>query len=305
MVSVSRRLLPSTSALAAFDAVARLGSFSAAADELSLTQGAVSRQVANLEAQLGIALFVREGRGASLTAQGRAYADAIAGALGAIRSASLAAITRTEPDTLNLAVPPTFGTRWLMPRLPGFIAMHPSITLHVATRIGRFDFAAESLDAAVYVGENGWGAEVATELLLRETVTPMCSPDFAAANGVKAPQDLARLPLLHLKSRSAAWDDWFRPHGLPRRTAGGMTFEQFSTVAQACAAGMGMALLPIFLMRGELDRRELTMPFAGSMVSRSGYFLVYPKSRAGHQPLAAFRDWIAAEARSFAEDKPA
>ena len=132
MTSLSRKLLPSTSALAAFDSVARLGSFSAAADELALTQGAISRQVMSLEEQLGVRLFERGARGVALTTEGSAYAKSIAAALGEIRSASLQIMTKTHGNTLNLAMLPTFGTRWLLPRIPDFVANHPEITINFA-----------------------------------------------------------------------------------------------------------------------------------------------------------------------------
>ena len=153
MTSLSRKLLPSTSALAAFDSVARLGSFSLAADELSLTQGAISRQVMSLEEQLGVRLFERGARGVSLTGEGQTYAKAIGTALSDIRSASLQIMTKTHGNTLNLAMLPTFGTRWLLPRIPDFVAAHPEITLNFATRIGQFDFEKESLDMAIHIGQ--------------------------------------------------------------------------------------------------------------------------------------------------------
>lgn len=301
MTSLQRRLLPSTSALAAFDAVARLGSFSAAAQELSLTQGAISRQIGNLEAQLSATLFLREGRGASLTEAGRAYSDAIATALATIRAASLEVMTGKHADSLTLAIPPTFGTRWLMPRIRGFVAENPGITLHFATRIHPFDFATEAMDAAIYVGEATWpGAEMV--LLMGEVVVPVCSPGFRALNAPTTPADLRSLPLLHLKSRPTAWDRWFQACGEPATNTNGMTFEQFATVAQACAAGLGVALLPTFLMSTELQTGQLVVAVDRPTRSGAGYYLVHPKTPRIRGPLAAFKRWLVDEAESFQRD---
>lgn len=300
MTSLQRRLLPSTSALAAFDAVARLGSFSTAAQELSLTQGAISRQIANLEAQLAATLFHREGRGASLTDVGRAYHEAISGALAAIRSASLDAMTKRHADTLTLAIPPTFGTRWLMPRISGFVAQNPGITLNFATRIRPFDFAAERIDAAIYVGETMWpGAEMV--MLMGETVVPTCSPSFRLPHAPAAPADLKTVPLLHLKSRPSAWSRWFEACGETPASTDGMTFEQFTTVAQACVAGLGVALLPVFLVATELQSGQLVVAVDRPTTSGAGYYLVHPKGQGAAGPLAAFKRWLVTEAAQFAD----
>ena len=165
MTTLSRKLLPSSSALAAFDSVARLGSFSLAADELSLTQGAISRQVMSLEEQLGVRLFERGARGVSLTAEGRTYAKAIGAALGEIRAASLQLMTKTHGSVLNLAMLPTFGTRWLLPRIPDFVDSHPEITINFATRIGQFDFEREGIDMAIHIGQPDWPAAESTFLM--------------------------------------------------------------------------------------------------------------------------------------------
>lgn len=298
MTSLQRRLLPSTSALAAFDAVARLGSFSTAAQELSLTQGAISRQIANLEAQLSTVLFVREGRGASLTETGRSYHAAIASALAAIRSASLDAMTRRHADTLTLAIPPTFGTRWLMPRIRGFVEKNPGITLNFATRIRPFDFAAENIDAAIYVGESVWpGADMV--MLMGETVVPVCSPGFQALHRPASPADLKGLPLLHLKSRPSAWKRWFEDCGEAGGNTDGMTFEQFVTIAQACVAGLGVALLPVFLAATELQSGQLVVAVHRPTTSGAGYYLVHPKGQGARGPLATFKRWLVEEAQAF------
>ncbi|EMS98289.1 LysR family transcriptional regulator [Agrobacterium tumefaciens str. Cherry 2E-2-2] len=298
MTSLSRKLLPSTSALAAFDSVARLGSFSAAADELALTQGAISRQVMSLEEQLGVRLFERGARGVALTAEGRAYAKSIASALGEIRSASLQIMTKTHGNTLNLAMLPTFGTRWLLPRIPDFVANHPEITINFATRIGQFDFEREQLDMAIHIGQADWpGAE--STFLMHEMVAPVCSPQFLSAHPVEKGEDIAALPLLHMASRPGAWGHWFESLGLSLALPQGMRFEQFSSVAQACIAGLGVALMPLFLIDNELKSKQLVKAFDHQAKSPSSYYAVAPLSRANHVPVVLFRDWLVRQVEAY------
>lgn len=301
MTEMHRRLLPSTSALAAFDAVARLGSFSAAAEALSLTQGAISRQIAVLEAQLGVQLFHRSSRGVALSDPGRAYADSIRPALAGIRAASLEVMTNQHGNGLKLAILPTFGTRWLMPRIPAFVARHPQITISFATRIGRFDFATDGIDAAIHIGTPDWPDADCT-FLMTETVAPVASPAFLAAHPVRDAADLQSLPLLHMMSRPGAWRHWFESLSLPAAPSGGMQFEQFSTVAQACAAGLGVALMPLFLIRPELGSGQLVPAFDHPVESPSAYYLVSPHTRRAHKPVEAFRSWITEEVHAFVKD---
>lgn len=306
MSNLSRKLLPSTAALAAFDSVARLGSFSLAAEELSLTQGAISRQVSGLEEQLGAVLFDRTSRGVVLTSTGTDFAAAIAGALQQIRSASLRAMTKRHNDQLNLAILPTFGTRWLMPRIPGFVARHPEITLNFATRIGVFDFDRDGIDLAIHVGpkgENGpeWpGADFT--FLMDEMVAPVCSPAFLDAHPVTRPEDLMRLPLLHMASRPGAWRHWFDSLHVAGNVSEGMRFEQFGSVTQACLAGLGVGLMPLFLIDTELASGQLKEAFPHQVISPSAYYAVTPQGRGNFPPVMAFRAWLIEEVARYRQE---
>lgn len=294
MTNVQRRLLPSSSALAAFDAVARLGSISAAAEELSLTQGAVSRQILALEEQLATTLFARNARGVTLTPEGAAYARKIGEALSLIRNASLQVMTGAHDNTLTIAILPTFGTRWLMPRIPRFVSAHPEITLNFATRIGKFDFDRDGIDAAIHVGQPDW-PDADCRFLMGESVVPVASPDFLAGHPVSAASDLLALPRLDMASRPGAWEHWFAAAGVDGVSGKGMRFEQFSSVAQAAIAGLGVALMPLFLIRSELETGQLAIAWNLPVKSLSSYYLVAPKKRAGHPPVRAFCDWLIAE----------
>lgn len=298
---MQRRLLPAMGALAAFEAVARLGSFSEAARELSLTQSAVSKQMATLEGQFGIVLFERRGRGVVLTKEGAAYAATIREALAMIRAASLRAMSGKASQTLNLAILPTFGTRWLMPRIPSFITQHPEVTLNFATRIGHFDVAHDDFDTAIQIGSPEWpGME--TTFLMHETVAPMASPAFLRDNPIAAPGDLARLPLLHLESRPEAWEHWFGSVGVEAPAMHGMRFEQFSIVTQACIAGVGIALLPQFLITSEIESGQLVVAFDHPVRSPRSYYLLSPHDRADLPPVVAFRHWLVAEVAAWSQE---
>jgi DNA-binding transcriptional LysR family regulator len=290
-MNVQRRLLPNIGALAAFEAMARLGSFTAAARELDLTQGAVSRQISLLEDQFGRRLFERDSRNVRLSTAGEIYAEAVRSALGQLRDAALGLMSNRHSGSLNLAILPTFGTRWLMPLIPDFVARHPDITINFATRIGRFDFTRERLDAAIHHGMPDWPDADCT-LLMHETVVPVVSPEFLASRAIAAPADISRLPLLHMATRPGAWSEWFEAQGLSAPTGPGMQFEQFGTVAQACMAGLGVALLPQVLIAGELQRGQLVPAPGTPMQSRSAYYLVVPHDKRGHPPVASFRDWL-------------
>lgn len=290
----ARRFLPSLSLLTAFEAAARTGSITAAARELDLTQSAVSRQIKALENQLGVELFLRERQTIRLTVAGDSYAREIREALRRISSASLNLRANPHGGTLNLAILPTFGARWLAPRLGQFLAGNPGITINLVTRLSPFDFRLDSIDAAIHFGDAVWpGAELT--LLMREETIPACSPDFKHAHGIEAPSDLLHVPLLHLTTRPDAWERWFTETGVAFETLHGMLFDQFATASQAAIGGLGVALLPTFLIQDELARGELVAAVDRPMQSAQRYYLAFPRERAAYPPLVAFRDWIVKE----------
>ena len=274
-----RRFTPSTAELLAFDAVARLGGFSLAAKELSLTQSAVSRQVAALENALGTILFERANRRVSLTKTGAQYADEISQALRIIRDATLQMVTNRQGQVLNIAVLPTFGTRWLMPRISGFVAQHPDITLNFSTRIGRFDFASQGLDIAIYHGLPDWPGVDCT-LIMAETMVPVAAAGFSGR--VENAQKLT------LHSRPDAWESF------GGNTGAGMTFEHFSTLSQACIAGIGVALMPEFLIETELARGDLKV-VGDRFVNNAAYYIAEPQKPVQNAAAEKFKHWVLAQ----------
>ena len=290
-MAIARRFLPSMSLLYAFEAAARSASFTAAAAELNLTQSAVSRQIRALEDMLGCALFLRERQTVKLTAAGEAYAEEIRDALHRIATATLGLRANPGGGSLNLAILPTFGTRWLAPRLPGFLAENPGITINLTTRLAPFDFQYDQVDAAIHFGKAEWpGADL--EFLMGETVVPACSAELRDRLNIRTPADLVRAPLLHLASRPDAWERWFAAMDMTVGHVHGMLIDQFATAAQTAMAGMGVALLPKFLIEAELLRGDLVEAVNGAAESSGHYYLAWPPKRASYPPLRAFRSWL-------------
>jgi DNA-binding transcriptional LysR family regulator len=294
-MATPRRFLPSISLLSAFESVCRTGSTLAAARDLDLTQGAVSRLIQNLEAQLGVTLFLREGRRLVPTDGAQAYARDVVKALDLISRSSMRVRSTTGGGTLSLAILPTFGTRWLAPRLPRFLAAHPGVTLNLGTRMRPFDFEEEGFDAAIHFGDETW-PNAGFQKLFDERLVACCAPGFLAGHSVGGPDDLLALPLLQLETRPAAWSTWFRQHGIEGRVPSGMLFDQFGTMIQSAIYGLGVALLPEFLARGELADGRLVSAWGDATPGDGSYYLVWPRTGERYPPLVALREWIAGEA---------
>lgn len=290
-----RRLLPSISLLTAFESVIRTGSTLAAAQDLDLTQGAVSRLIQNLESQLGVTLFLRERRRLVPTDHALAYARDVAKALDLISRGSMRVRSSTGGGTLSLAILPTFGTRWLAPRLPRFLAEHPGITINLGTRLKPFDFEEEGYDAAIHYGEQNW-AGTGSIKLFDERLVACCAPSFLAKHSFSSARDLIGLPLLQLETRPNAWSSWFSHHGVTENVPQGMLFDQFAPMIQAVIHGLGVALLPEFLAKPELAEGRLVEILGGSVRGEGSYYLVWPSVGAWYPPLQAFRDWLQTEA---------
>jgi DNA-binding transcriptional LysR family regulator len=291
-----RKWLPPMSTLTAFEAAVRHGGFSRAGQEIGLTQSAVSRQIAQLEAWLQTPLFDRIGRRVRLNEAGRAYAEDLLPALDSIRRASARASSRPSQTALRVATLPSFGMRWLAPRLPQLTARHPDLVIDFAARSQPFDFGHEDFDAAVHFGVAEEWPGVAMDFLFREEAVPVCAPAWLAAHPLREPADLLHVPLLSQSSRRDAWARWLTAAGVDASgLAPGPAFEHFLMLAQASAAGAGVALIPSFLIRPELEAGTLVIPFARPMSTEQAYYLVYPPDALAG-PLAQFRDWMVDQA---------
>ncbi len=294
-MSRSRRFLPSVSLLCAFEAVLRTGSTAAAARELSLSQGAVSRLVQNLEQQLGRSLFERHRKRLTPTPAALAYGRDISRALDLVHRASMEVVANPGGGVLSLAILPAFGARWLAPRLARFAAANPGVTINLATRMKWFNFAAEGFDAAIHFGKDDW-REAGHMKLFEERMVACVAPGLISAHPIRHVADLAGVPRLRLETRPGAWATWFAAQGGQVDGAGGMLFDQFAPMAQAAIAGLGIALLPDFLAEPELADGRLVPVLKHPVVGTGAYWLVWPEARATYPPLVTFRDWLAEEA---------
>lgn len=279
-----RRLLPSMSQLAAFEAVCRTGSTLAAAADLSLTQGAVSKMVLALEARLGVALFQRDGRRLVPTAAAVVFERDVVKAMDLLSRGATRLRSTAGGGTLALAVLPGFGTRWLAPRLPGFVTRSAGITVNLGTRLEPFDLEAEGFDAAIHFGAPNW-PKARHLRLFDENLVACCAP----APGVAT---FAQMPKFQLQSRPTAWTDWYGRKGLPGVPPLGMMFDQFAPMIEAAVHGLGVALVPEFMVRSELADGRLMDVGGGPVPGLGSYYLVWPADRDDYPPLLAFRAWL-------------
>jgi len=277
--------------LSAFEAVLRTGATSSAARELNLTQSTVSRLVQNLEQQIQRSLFQRQKQRLVPTDAALAYGRDVSRALDLIHRATMELAANPGGGSLSLAILPAFGTQWLAPRLGNFLIDHPGISVNLSTRLKRFNFAAESFDAAIHFGTDDW-RDANHMKLFDERLTACASPAFLEGHPIRSAADLAGLPLLQLETRSEAWRIWFAAQGQTPRKVSGMLFDQFATMTQAAIAGLGIALLPDYLAKPEI-REERLVPIMKPSVEGSGsYWLVWPEAGEQYPPLDAFRRWL-------------
>lgn len=294
--------LPPLLALRAFEAAARHGSMTAAAEELHVTHGAVSRQVRALEEWLGLPLFRRHGRRLGLTEAGAAYHQSLAEAFAQIKAATGRLRAAAAPRrALTVNALPTFAIRWLLPRLARFQRRHPEVELNVVTsdqpveRLapGAFDVAVRRLPGSPPPGHRA-------EAFLGEREIPVCAPELLRRAAIAAPADLARHTLLHAATRPGAWARWLAAAGCPEveATAGRQRFDHYYLALQAAADGLGVALGPLPIIEEELAAGRLVAPLAGPAVASRPYAWVVADRAGADSLVAEFCTWLEAEGRA-------
>jgi LysR family transcriptional regulator, regulator of gene expression of beta-lactamase len=287
---MDRAQLP-LNALRAFEAAARHLSFTRAAIELCVSQGAVSQQVAALEARLGTPLFRRLPRGLALTDEGHALLPVMGEALDRIGIA-LERIEGGHPrELLTLGVVGTFAIGWLLPRLADFSRACPYVDVRVSTNNNRVDLAGEGIDLALRFGGGAWHGTHA-ELVLEARMCPLCAPE--TARRMADPGALAREVLLR-SYRADEWPRWFDAAGLSCPPLRGPVFDSSALMVEAARRGLGVALAPAAMFAGDLRSGDLVQPFAQS-VDLGSYWLTRLQSRADTAAMAAFRAWLMATA---------
>lgn len=298
-----RRKIPGIDALIAFETAARHLSFTRTAEELSLTQSAVGRQVAALEEYLGTPLFNRFKRRISLTEAGEIYARRVRENLERLERDTLAAMAhRNEGGILEIAVIPTFATRWLIPRLPDFYAQHEDIVVNMTTRAEPFLFKDTRFDAAIHFGDPVWPGSVAKSLFGEEMIA-VCSPRLLTVRAKLSPQGISYFTLLHQSARPDAWLQWLARAGLHDVDGmKGQRYELFSMLVVAATAGLGVALVPRTFIAQELQSGELATPFDLPLPSDGEYYLVYPEQKENSPLVRAFEEWLIGLVRNSASE---
>lgn len=289
-----RHGIPNLGALQAFEATARLGSFSRAAEELALTHSAVYRQVAGLEERLGVALFTRVRRRVVLTEAGAEYAARVRHHLDQIEKDTLGLMSRAGVGrNLHIAVLPTLATTWLLPQLAEFARARPDITVSLSVRTLPFQFSDEPFDAAIYHAAQMWPGTRGIKLFDEEELLPVCAASMLAAVQ-EGGLPLQNLIHLHTTSRPDAWRRWYTAHGmeyLPTMNAG-PRYELFTMSLAAVRAGMGVALIPRFLAQDALDSGEVVMPVPLSLKVDEAYFFSYPLANEPGEALTELEKWL-------------
>ena len=288
------RRLPPLATLRPFEAAARLESFTRAAAELHLTHGAVSHQVRALEEHLGTPLFARHGKRVTLTAAGRAFADAVRDALGEIAQAADALRARRD-DRLSVSVLPSFASRWLMPRLIRFMDANPHLEVNVTASNALADFVADEVDVAIRFGVGPWPT-LACEKFLEDEYFPVASPKLRRGKLPRTPRELLSLGII--REDRDYWSDWFAAAGVEMeqvRATRGPIFNDSTYSLQAAARGEGIALARRSIATEDLERGTLKRLFDVSVPSRERYWFVSPRESAELPKVKAFRDWVKAE----------
>ena len=289
------RHLPPLNALKAFEAAARSESLTRAAEELCVTQGAVSQQVKALEATLGIRLFFRERQRLVITEAGRDYLAVVRDALDRIAVGTERLVQRQTSGVLTISTSPDFAAKWLVHRLGRFAEAHPDIDLRVAATIQYVDFAREEVDLAVRHGDGNWpGLDVVR--LCSEQLFPVCAPKLVSGrNRIAKAADLLKFPLLRLEDWKN-WSRWFDAAGVTATAVPGPVLNRASMLIDAAVDGQGIALARTTLAAWDLINGRLVRPIDVSLRMANTYWIVCPKATSALPKIKVFREWLLAEA---------
>lgn len=298
-----KRLAPSIAALQCFEAAARHLSFTRAAEELHLTQSAVSKQVAQLEEMLRHPLFHRVRRRLHLTPAGELYLAEVDKILTQIDISSRYILSYGgETEVLRVATQPTFGARWLIPHLKGFSQRFPNIQLDIRSELEPFDLLKAKADVIFFFGPGAWPGAVCIELF-GEEVVPVCSPEILAGRSINSAADLTDLVLLQCTSRPEAWHEWFLEQDLHTENSyHGPRFDTFYLCIRAAQAGCGIALIPKFLVADEIAEGKLVVAWGYSVPSAESHFMAYAEHAGEIPKVAGLVEWVLERAKRVASD---
>lgn len=285
------RALPPLSTLRAFEAAARLESFSRAADEIAVTHGAVSHQIRSLERSLGTALFARNGRRVALTSAGRHFAERVRAALQDLAEAAQF-VRRAEGErAVSVSMLPSFAARWLMPRLGRFMERHPAIAVNIHTSITLVDFQRDDVDLAIRFGGGHW-PDVEAQKFLDEEFFPVVSPRFNRGRLPTEPVELGKFQLM--RSNDEPWTPWFRAAGVRLKEPHSIVFTDSNLLLQAALDGRGIALARSSIAAADLRAGRLVRLFKLAVPAHGASYLVWPKGKLSANAML-FRDWLLEE----------
>src|SRR3954469_14082801 len=295
-VGAMRARLPPLNALKVFEAAARHESFTRAAEELCVTQGAVSHQVKALEAELAVKLFNRERQRLIITEAGRDYLAVVRDALDRLALGTERLLQRQNAGVLTVSTSPDFAAKWLVHRLGHFAEAHPEIDLRVSATLHHVDFAREEVDLAVRHGDGNWPG-LDTVRLSSEQLFAVCSPKLLTGRRrLSRPSDILKYPLIHMDSR-ADWAKWLQAASLEDADViHGPVLNRASMVIDAAINGQGIALARTTLSAWDLINGRLVRPFAEALRLSKTYWIICPKATAALPKIVTFRDWLLAEA---------
>jgi len=293
---MSKRLVPSMTALQCFEAAARHSSFTRAAEELHLTQSAVSKQVAQLEEMLHHHLFLRIRRRLQLTPAGSLYLAEVNKILTQVDMSSRYVLTYgTQTEVLKVATQPSFGVRWLIPHLKGFGKRHPNIHLDIRNEMEPFALLQGSADVVFFYGQGTWPGATCIKLF-GEEVLPVCAPELVQGQALSGPGELAGQVLLQSTSRPEAWHEWFQQQGLETENSyHGPRFDTFYMALSAAQSGCGVALVPRYLVARELAEGSLVVAWDHAMPSSGAHYLAYAEHAAEVPKVRALVEWVQAQ----------
>ncbi|MEM5719861.1 transcriptional regulator GcvA [Proteus mirabilis] len=298
---MSKRL-PPLNALRVFDSAARHLSFTKAAEELFVTQAAVSHQIKTLEEFLGLKLFRRRNRSLLLTEEGQSYYLDIKEIFSSINEATRKLLARSAKGALTVSLSPSFAIQWLVPRLSGFNQAYPGIDVRIQAVDREEDKLADDVDVAIFYGRGNWTG-LRTDRLYAEYLIPVCAPSLLTGEKpLKTPSDLIYHTLLHDSSRRD-WQAYVRQLEIQNQinVQQGPIFSHSSMVIQAAVHGQGVALVNNVMARSEIESGRLVRPFQDVLVSKNAFYLVCQDSQAELGKIAAFRQWILSQAANEQE----
>jgi LysR family glycine cleavage system transcriptional activator len=284
--------LPSLNAVRMFEAAARAQSFTQAGEELHVTQGAVSRQVAVLEDQLGCKLFDRNGPRLKLSHMGRQYQQVVVEALEIIRQGTARIRRENQANTLTVSILPSFASYWLIPRISILEQALPHISLHLATSYRSVDFDRDSeIDLAIRLGRGDW-LGVYKKQITRDQLFPVCAP--AVAEQIDQVEDLHKQRLITEIPKYDEWTSWFEKVGVQRRSKEDLTYDDTGIQIRAAIGGQGIMLAREEFVRDYLRTGSLVRLFDQAIVSEFQYYFVCPQARVANPDIQKFHDWLLA-----------